>query len=197
LEGYFESAYDNNMKGQVFENICRAELSKDGFSVHPTRFVIAEQVLSTEDSLELWGRVKVGTDFDVIGGKHRYLFVLECKEKKPSMSRRVRAGHMFAKFHQEMMLKTIWLRDNIDRLSTSPCMKNVMHEGKRYLLPLMISTFVVDEVSPLVSLLTSREFYHVLQHFDTATVPKSDEFVEIPLPGGKWQTVRCIPLGNA
>ncbi len=120
IEGCFQ-LYDNNVKGEKFEGSCRGTLRDQGSVVHPERLELADQVLSDEDSYRIWGKIKKGTDFDVLGTKGIYLLVLECKERNPSMSQLTHVKNMTVRYSEEHSLKCKWLAANIERLSGSPC----------------------------------------------------------------------------
>jgi hypothetical protein len=197
IDGCFDLAYDNNPKGRAFENNCRNLLSESGLGVLPDRFLVDEQVLLDEDSRRLWGKVKNSTDFDVLGSKHRFLIYLECKERRPGPSsigsRRVtRLENTFEKYHEELLLKGIWLRDNLDRLSGSSCLKTLASDGPKYVLPL-VSNLVVGE-GDLSQFLTLKELSYFVRKFDFNAVATSDNLIEIPLDTNRRSFVRCLPI---
>jgi hypothetical protein len=198
VEQCFDLAYDNSPKGKLFEDRCRNVLSDAGFGVLPGRFIVNDQVLSNEDSRRLWGKVKSSTDFDVLGSKQQFLISLECKERtRPVPSsvrsrRRTRLENSFAKYHEELMLKTAWLKDNLDRLAASPSLRTSAHDGPKFVLPLLVCNFAGPSEGPL-QFLTFKELSYFARNFDSNSMP-SNNLIKIPVDPNRWSLVSCIPI---
>ncbi len=198
VEQCFDLAYDNSPKGKLFEDRCRSVLSDAGFGVLPGRFIVNDQVLSNEHSRRLWGKVKSSTDFDVLGPKQQFLINLECKERtRPVRSsvrsrRRTRLENSFAKYDEELMLKTAWLKDNLNRLAASPSLRISAPDGPKFALPLLVCNFAGPSESPS-QFLTFKEFSYFARKFDSNSMP-SNNLIKIPVDPNRWSVVSCIPI---
>lgn len=160
LEKCFREAYDNNMKGKVFEEKCRKLLKSKGFAVFPRRVIIREEFLPKDVSTELWGHVKRSTDLDVLANKGNLVLLLECKEKKPSTTRVVKLKNLFQKFSIELYYKAKWTCENKRRLEhyigeeLASCL-SVSKDSPSFVIPLVVCNFLVKDVksdySPVIT----------------------------------------------
>lgn len=160
LEKCFREAYDNNMKGKVFEEKCRELLKSKGFVVFPQRIVLEEEFLPKDVSNELWGHIKRSTDLDGLGNKENLILLLECKEKKPSTKRVVRLKNLFQKFSVELYYKAKWICENKRKLEhymggeLASCL-SVSKDNPSFIIPLVVCNFLVSDVrsdySPIIT----------------------------------------------
>jgi len=181
--------YDNNLKGEAFENSCRVLCSTQGVAVYPGRLVVKDQVLSHYDSLRIWGRKKVGTDFDVLATKGKYLLVVECKERKVTTTRKTRLENMMDRYMEELFPKSVWLANNLKILNGAPEFGKIVGQNASFVMPLIVCNFVVDEFGPPRPLLTFRELAYFLQEFDFSHAPTNHLFLDIPVAKGR--TIRA------
>lgn len=193
VEGCFQM-YDNNSKGEKFEVFCRNIILEHKFAVHPSRFEVADQVLSDEDSFRIWGKIKKGTDFDVLGTRGIYLLVLECKERKWHTTRWTHLKNMTARYSQEHVLKCCWLAQNIDRLAGSPCV--TAPSSPRFVLPVLVYNRPIDEFDSPPNFVTSKELATLVDAADFSSVPNADLY-EVAFPQGFKVKLPSIPIRKA
>ena len=112
-----------------------------------------------------------------------------------SSRRKTRLENTFAKFHEELMLKTVWLKDNLDRLSASPTLRISAPDGPKFALPLLVCNFAGASEGPR-QFLTFKEFSYFARKFDFNSTP-SDNLIKIPLDPNRWSLVSCIPIQNS
>ncbi|HJW65455.1 MAG TPA: hypothetical protein VJ507_01600 [Candidatus Bathyarchaeia archaeon] len=165
LDDCFNEVYDNNLKGQAFEEACRKKLLDKGLKTIPKRVDIFESILPAEISLALWGRQKSRTDIDVLACFDNNLIVIECKENKfklPSVSEK----NQFKKFLIEHFHRVSWISSNIKKFENYVGLGDwhslaISRNQPLYLFPLLVSsTFVeTDELkgAPLLTFIELEE----------------------------------------
>lgn len=196
LQGAFLE-YDNNLKGEAFERSCRELASTCRLTVYPGRLEVPDQVLSDDDSYRIWGRKKVGTDFDVLATRGQYLIALECKERKTTTLRKTRLGNMMHRYMDELVLKGRWLAQNLVAVERVPEFHKTVGENAKVLLPILVYNFVVDEFGPPKQLLTFRELSYFLAKFDFSTTPNEDLTLELPIDVGRSVHATCVRIENS
>ncbi|MCW4018585.1 MAG: hypothetical protein NWF00_07925 [Candidatus Bathyarchaeota archaeon] len=151
LEKCFYEAYDNNLKGVMFEEGCRKMLQANGFLTFTERVVIAEPFLPEEVSVKLWGKIKRGTDVDVIACNNQVVLVIECKEAKwtpPSISTK----NLMTKYSIEHFYRAKWVCANFHKIRGNIRLQrsdNISEKckNKLYFFPLLVSN-IVTEIKP-------------------------------------------------
>jgi hypothetical protein len=110
----FDEAYEEGLRGPVFEEACRNTLRKKGFNTLPNCVKINEPMLPKDISIKLWLREKLNTDIDVIASNGNHIILLECKEIK-SVSLRETQNNQFRKFIEELFWRSRWVASNLER----------------------------------------------------------------------------------
>jgi hypothetical protein len=160
LEKCFRETYDNNMKGEAFEEKCRELLRQKGFAVFPRRIVIEEEFLPIDISIDLWGRAKKSTDLDGLANQRNLILLLECKERKPATERAVRIENLFQKFSVELYHKAKWICENKSKLEQymgeelESCL-SMSRDEPSFVIPLVVCNFLVNDIrsdySPIIT----------------------------------------------
>lgn len=91
------------------------------------------------------------------------------------------------------MLKSAWLKENLDRLSDSPCLKTLASDGPKYVPPLLVCNLAVGEGN-VSQFLTFKEFSYFARKFDFNAMPASDNLIEVPLDATRRSLVKFIPI---
>lgn len=165
LDNCFDEVYDNNLKGQAFEEACRKTLLDNGLKTIPKRVDITEPILPSEVSLALWGRQKSRTDIDVVACFNNNILVIECKENKfklPSVSEK----NQFKKFLIEHFHRVNWISCNIKKFKNYVGLEEwrslaIDENQPLYLLPLLVSSTFVEtgelKAAPLLTFVELKE----------------------------------------
>jgi len=181
LDDCFNEVYDNNLKGQAFEEACRKTLRDNGLKTIPKRVDITEPILPAEVSLALWGRQKSRTDIDVLACFNNNILVIECKENKfklPSVSEK----NQFKKFLIEHFHRVNWISCNIKKFENYVGLEEwrslaIAENQPLYLFPLLVSSTFVEtdefKAAPLLTFIELKEL--VSKEWATKTTEKTGE----------------------
>jgi hypothetical protein len=110
----FEEAYEEGLKGPVFEEACRNSLRKKGFKTLPNCVKINEPIIPKDISIKLWHREKPNTDLDVVASNGNNIILLECKEIKSILIRETQ-NNQFRKYTEELFWRSKWIASNLAR----------------------------------------------------------------------------------
>jgi hypothetical protein len=164
LNECFVEAYDNNPKGAIFEERCRALLRENDFIVYPHRVVIKEPMLPAEISINIWGKIKKKTDLDVLAIKDHFLLLLECKERCIKSRIGLSEQNLFDRYRIELWYKAQWIQRNPEKMKkyvSGPFDFFSHPPNKIYMLPMLVCNFpVISDDDPL-PLLTYNELKEV------------------------------------
>lgn len=83
LINYLTHPYSNpimgDISGRFFEDYIENYLEKNEFRIIERNFLINEPYIPQKRSLELYGKIKQGTDIDIISKKGKFIFCISCK----------------------------------------------------------------------------------------------------------------------
>lgn len=165
LNKCFDNFYDNNLKGQAFEDACRKMLMEKGLKAVPTRVDLLEPVLPPDISISLYGRQKTRTDIDLIACFNNCLLVVECKEIKWQLPR-LHEQNLFRKYVIEQFYRTKWISADLERFISYVGQGNwlsleISNNQPLRLFPLVISNVVVEidelETAPIFTFLELKD----------------------------------------
>lgn len=165
LNKCFNEVYDNNLKGQAFEDACRKMLREKGLKTVPERVEISEPILPLEISVSLWDKQKVKTDIDVIACSNNNVLIIECKEIKWHLPR-LREQNQFKKYLIEHLHRVKWISFNLEKFENyvghGHWLSSAINQDQPvYLFPLLVSNIVVDadefKKAPIVTFLELKD----------------------------------------
>jgi hypothetical protein len=190
-EHCFEEAYENDLKGEVFEKACRKLMYDKGLATIPRSVDVFEPMLSSAISDRYCITRKNRSDIDVISCIDNRIIVIECKEIKSKKleTRRIRK---LEKSSIEHFYKTKWIAENIDKFEKylDGNLSDALSVDKKrtiHLFPLIVTNKPVDikgKMTPLITYveLKKTDFIKDLQ-IDALTKPSG--FVDIQILGRK------------
>jgi Holliday junction resolvase len=165
LDECFNEVYDNNLKGQAFEEACRKTLRENGIKTISKRVDITEPILPAEVSIALWGRQKSRTDIDVLACFNNNVLIIECKENKfklPSISEK----NQFKKYLIEHFHRVKWISSNLKKFENYVGLEEwlslaITDNQPLYLFPLLVSSTFVEtdefKAAPLLTFIELKE----------------------------------------
>lgn len=137
------SVDNGNFQGPAFEDECRKALIRHSYSVVSERIDIHQQTMPNDVSIRLLGRVKKGTDIDVIGVKECCMIVIECKSESQRSQRSETQMNRFAKYREELSYNCQWIANNLDEFRQLLTNKNFkLPENLTHIIPMVVGTFV-------------------------------------------------------
>jgi hypothetical protein len=162
----FDEAYEEGLKGPVFEEACRNTLRKKGFNTLPNCVKINEPMLPKDISIKLWLREKLNTDIDVIASNGNQIILLECKEIK-SVSLRETQNNQFRKYIDELFWRSRWVASNLEKfkkyVGESWEVLQINPKKPVTVLPLVVSNNLVEiEIEGYPPIVTSNELNDLL-----------------------------------
>ncbi len=92
----------------------------------------------------------------------------------PTTRRKTHLKNMMNRHIDEPFLKSIWLTKNLKILNRVPDFRKTVNDSAKFLIPMLVCNFVVDEFGPSRPLLTHKVLSYFLRKFDFSIVPNKD-----------------------
>jgi hypothetical protein len=196
LESHFQTTYGkHDEKGRIFEDRCRDALRNSGMGVFPGRLIVPFQIVPSEISTELWGKVKKETDLDVLARAGHIGFIIECKEMKLKSQHLTSETNLFRKYLIELYYKTVWIAGNRMKFTDLLGKNDKLFEGVDFLIPLVVSTFPYNVDPWAVAQLTLSELTSIAKSVNSVKVEQEGELFYATLPWrGENVSVRTLAL---
>lgn len=183
----FEEAYENSLKGLVFEKACRKLMREKGLVTLPRSVDIFEPMLPADISDRLEKKPKNRSDLDVISCSDNRIIVIECKEIK-SGRLDTRRRKMFEKYSEVHFYKTKWIAENIGKFEkyVGKNLSDALSVDRKkaiYLFPLIVTNKPVgikERITPVMTYLELKET-DFTKDLQIDAVRKPSGFVDIQI----------------
>ncbi len=184
LHTCYQKIFNNDKKGQRYEEECRKIFKNNSLFVCDGRLLISQQIVPNSFFAEYNARIKKETDLDVIGTKSNILFIIECKAKKAPLDLSPVYKEL-ERHYRELLWKVQWISEHKEDFMTLAKNQSYNIPDFDYVVPLLVTNIVSPNNSTYNSA-NFTELKHILNNFqinnDSKYVTTLPTGVEISMP---------------